>query len=99
MSMIYDNIKAVCKHYGIKIGDIESPSTTGFISRYEARGKINDLPIWVFDKLSQASGVPIEDILRKNLAVEIELAEIREQIECLKRRAADIERRETDDVH
>lgn len=90
MSMIYDNIKAVCKHYGIKIRDIESPATTGFISRYEAREKINDLPIWVFDKLSLESGVPIEDILRKDLAVEIELAEIRENIERLKKRESEL---------
>lgn len=91
--MIYDNIKAVCKHYGIKVADIESPATQGFISRYEARGKIDELPIYIFAKLSKASGVPIDDIVKKDIASEIELIEIREQIECLKRREEDIVRK------
>lgn len=98
MSVIYDNIKAICKHYGIKIADIESPSAKGFISRYEARGKICELPIWIFNKLSQESGLPIDDIIKKDIASEIELTEIREQIERLKRREADIERKETEDA-
>lgn len=97
--MIYDNIKAICKFYGVKIADIESPATKGFISRYEARGKIHELPIYILDKLSQASGVPIDDIIKKDIASEIELAEIREQIERLKKRAEDIGgRKEAEDA-
>lgn len=65
MSMIYENIKAVCKHYGIKVRDIESPLSAGSISRYEAKGKIHELPIYILAKLSQASGVPIDDIVKK----------------------------------
>ena len=100
MSMIYDNIKAVCKHHGIRISEIESPATQGFISRYEARGKINELPIYIFNKLSEATGVPIDDIVKKDIASEIELSEIRKEIEQLKRREADIERKGTEDgVH
>lgn len=99
MSMIYDNIKTVCKHYGIKVRDIESPLTVGIISRYEAKGKIHELPIYILDKLSRASGVPIDDIVKKDIAPEIELAEIREQIERLKRREADIVRKGAEDVH
>lgn len=98
MSMIYDNIKAVCKHYGIRIAEIESPATKGFISRYEARGKIHELPIYILNKLSQASGVPIDDIVKKDIASKIELAEIREQVERLKRREEDIVRKETEDA-
>ena len=98
MSIIYDNIKAVCKHYGIRIADIESPASTGFISRYEARGKIHELPIYILSNLSQASGVPIDDIVKKDIASEIELIEIRKEIERLKRREADIERKETEDA-
>lgn len=98
MSMIYDNIKAICKHYGIKIAEIESPASTGFISRYEARGKIDELPIYIFNKLSQASGVPIDDIVKKDIASEIELIEIRKEIERLKRREADIVRKETENA-
>lgn len=99
MSIIYDNIKAVCKHYGIKIRDIESPLSAGSISRYEAKGKIYELPIYILVKLSQRSGVPIDDIIKKDIASEIELTEIREQIECLKRREADIVRKGAEDVH
>lgn len=98
MSMIYDNIKAVCKHYGIRIAEIESPATKGFVSRYEARGKIHELPIYILNKLSEATDIPIDDIVKKDIASEIELAEIREQIERLKRREADIERKETEDA-
>lgn len=94
MSMIYDNIKAVCKQHGIRIAEIESPATKGFISRYEARGKIDELPIYILNKLSQATGVPIDDIVKTDIASEIELAEIREQIERLKRREAEIEKGE-----
>ncbi len=94
MSIIYDNIKAICKHYGIKISDIE-PSV-GSISRYEANGKIHKLPICILHKLSQASGVPIDDIVKEDISYKIELIEIREQIERLRRREADLERKETE---
>lgn len=97
MSVIYANIKAICKHYGIKIRDIESPLSVGSISRYEAKGKINELPIFILNKLSRESGVPIDDIVKKDMSYKIELAEIREQIECLKKREEDIVRKETED--
>ena len=99
MSLIYDNIKAICKHHGIKVSYIEHPRSAGSISRYEARGKIDELPIYMFNKLSQESGVPIDDIVKKDISYKIELTELREQIERLKRREADIERKESEDVH
>ena len=98
MSLIYDNIRAICKHHGIKVSYIESPRSAGSISRYEARGKIDELPIYMLTKLSQESGVPIDDIVKKDISYKIELTELREQIESLKRREADIERKETEDA-
>lgn len=97
MSLIYDNIKAICKHHGIKVGYIEYPRSAGSISRYEARGKIDELPIYMLTKLSQESGVPIDDIVKKDMSYKIELTELREQIESLKRREADIERKGVED--
>ena len=96
MSMIYDNIKAICKHHGIKISYIEFPRSAGSISRFEAQGKIDELPIYMLRKLSQESGVPIDDIVKKDISYKIDLDELREQIESLKKREADIERRETE---
>ena len=96
MSLIYDNIRAICKHHGIKVSYIEHPRSAGSISRYEARGKIDELPIYMLTKLSQESGVPIDDIVKKDMSYKITLTELREQIESLKRREADIARKETD---
>ncbi len=56
------------------------------------------MPIYMLTKLSQESGVPIDDIVKKDISYKIELTELREQIERLRRREADIERKETEDA-
>jgi len=90
MSVLYENIKYVCKKNGVRISDIEHPMKKGFISRHERRGDILSLPIWVLIKVSNTCKVPVGDLLEKDLKAEGQLAEVRNQIEQLKTREKEL---------
>lgn len=91
MSTIYKNIRWLCKQNNVAISEIEKPKQAGIISRYEIsryerRGAILELPLWIFVKVSRACGVTIDDIVEKNISVEQELSEVMREIERLKER-------------
>ena len=90
MSVLHDNIKYVCKKNGINIRDIEKPMKAGFISRYERRNGIMNLPIWVFVKISNNCNVSIDDLIYKDLKGEAELDAIRSEIKRLKEKEAEL---------
>lgn len=88
MSRLYRNIKTVCKKNGITIKQVESPYNAGFISRYEARDAIMELPLFMVYHIAKNCGVSVEDLIEKDFSAEYQLVEIREEIERLKEREA-----------
>ena len=90
MSRLYRNIKAVCKENGIKISQAESPYKAGFISRYEARDAIMELPLFMVYHIAKNCGVSIEDLIEKDLSTEYQLAVIRNEIEHLKEKELEL---------
>lgn len=80
MSRLYDNIKALCRFKGVKMRDIEAPLKPGTISRYERRGTIDNLPIWLIYKAAKMLGVAVEDLLEKDMANELKLEEQKKKI-------------------
>ena len=84
MSLIYDNIKHICKANGVNLADIESPKKAGYISRYERRENILSLPLWIAIKVSKSCNVSIDDLVNKDIATDAKLKAVREEIERLK---------------
>lgn len=84
MSILYDNIKTLCKRNGIKMAQAEMPYNAGFISRYESRNAIMELPLFIVYHIAKNCNVSVEDLIEKDLSTEIRLAEIREEMEQLK---------------
>lgn len=82
MSLLYDNIKSLCKYKGVKISDIEksSHSEIGTISRYERRGNMDNLPIRIVVTASELLDVPIETLIKKGLMEEIREQETKAKI-------------------
>lgn len=84
MSKLYNNIKYACKTNGIKIKDIEHPLKPGAISRYERRGAIMNIPLWIAYRASKLCGVTIEELIESNMAKSAELDAIRDEIKRLR---------------
>lgn len=68
MSLLYNNIKTMCNYKDIKMSDLEMPSKPGTISRYERRGTIKNLPVWMVCKAAKMFEVSVEDLTEKDLA-------------------------------
>ena len=91
MSRIYKNIKYACKANNVKLAEIEKPKVSvGFISRHENKGNIENLPIWIFARVSELCSVSIDDLVFGDLYKEAELQEIRAEIERLKARESEL---------
>lgn len=84
MSKLYNNIKYACKTNGVKIKDIEHPLKPGAISRYERRGDIMNIPLWIAYKVCKLCGVTIEELIESDMAKSAELDAIREEIRKLR---------------
>lgn len=77
MSNLYNNIKYACKTNGVKIKDIEHPLRPGAISRYERRGAIMNIPLWIAYRASKLCGVTIEELIESDMALDAIREEIR----------------------
>ena len=65
------------------MAEIEAPNKAGAISRYERRGKIMKLPLYMVYRISKSSGVSIEDLIEKDIETEIKREELSAKIEEL----------------
>mgnify|MGYP003295251626 CR=1 FL=1 len=90
MSKLYSNIRYLCSANNIKMVDIESPMQPGTISRYEKRGKIEDLPISIVCKAAKTFCVSVEDLINRDFAREKEAETIKEEIKRLQERLVEI---------
>lgn len=90
MSRLYDNIRSLCKQNGVKISQIEAPKKAGFISRYEKRGAIMELPLQMVYQIAKECHVSIEDLIEKDFTTTLKLAEVRSEIKRLKAEEAEL---------
>ena len=91
MSRLYSNIKCLCTVNKVAMRAIEAPMQAGSISRYENRGKIEDLPVWLVCKAAMAFGVTVEDLMKRDFARELEAEKIKAEMKRLQERLAEIE--------
>ena len=67
---LYKNIKYVCKINSVRLADIEEPREAGTISRFEKRGNVMNLPVWILYNVYRKTGVTIEDLIEKDLTAD-----------------------------
>lgn len=93
MSKLYDNIRSVCKQNGLNLGDFEKPRTAGFISRYERRGAIMELPIGLIYIIAKECHVTVENLIEDDISLEAEIAKVRAEIARLEAMEKELQER------